>query len=232
MNESSRREVPEIAGTSGTITLEAEARPVSCPAVFSTVRNCWYHYYSYGSKRRMRVPTDIDFSLASYKRTPDFLRLLYNFEICHWQIGKAVRPGKSIVIVKTSVGSANATRDFMPTKPYVVGFFRVAAVQSGFITMDPDESLLLLSNPIEITLEMAKQLFPSKQADYWERSSPSFAAKVGSITRNKYLETFQTEFLVKELVKRKNEGAANYLGPRYGQLLRRREPLTLKNWMT
>jgi hypothetical protein len=113
-----------------------------------------------------------------------------------------------------------------------VGFFRVAAVKNGFIMMDPKESLLLLSNPVEITPEVAKQLFPSKKPDYWEGGSPTpFAAKVGSTTRNRYLESFQAEYLVKELVRRQNKGAANYLGPRYGQLLRRREPMTLENWI-
>lgn len=234
MNESSGRVVPDLTGTlalhPSLLPVEASPRTRSPPRVVPTVKNCWYHYYSYGSERAIRVPRDIDFSLASFKVTPDFARHLYDSEICHWQIGKAVSPGRSIVVLKTSVGSARARLAFLSTRPYVVGFFRVESVRDGIIRMHSEESLLLLSDPIEITPVLAKVLFPKKRKDYWEDPTTTFAAKVGSTTRNRYIQASHAEQLVNELVRRYNNGAKNYLGSPYLELLRRREPPRLENW--
>jgi hypothetical protein len=203
------------------------------PTVFAEVNNCWYHYYASGTQRKIRNPIDVDFTLARYKITPDFARLLYNFEMCHWQIGSAVTEKKSIVVVKTSIGTANPPPGYLSTRTYIVGFFRVYAVKDGNIVMDPQESLLLLSDPIEVNDKLARTLFPKKGMDYWDSPKRTLAAKLGSITRNRYLELFQAEWIVNELVRRHDGGSENYLGKRYLQaLLKREKDRRLDGWFS
>ncbi len=220
-------------GGSGPVEESPLSQVVRRPAFFPDVNNCWYHYYARGTQCNIHNPTYADFMLATYKSTPDFCRRLYNFEICHWQIGNAVTAKKSIVVMKTAVGTAHPPPGYIKTRTYVVGFFRVCAVEDGTIAMDPRESLLLLSDPIELDAKLAQALFPRKGKDYWNNPERTLAAKLGSMTRNRYLEPFQMEWIVTELVRRHNNGSENYLGERYLQaLLDREKDRRLDSWLS
>ena len=191
------------------------------PRVFRDAPNWWYHYYSWGFGRRIRVQRPVDFTLAPYKVTPDFGRLIYNFEICHPQLGQ-VTERKSLIVIKTAIGMSNPPSGYLRTRSYIVGFMRVDEVKDGNIIMDPNDSLLLLSQPMELNFETARTVFPHRPLSYWNDHRRTLAAKLGSLTRNRRLEPSGAEHLCAELVHRFNSGAKNYLGDRYIQLIQSR----------
>jgi hypothetical protein len=189
--------------------------------IFPEVPNWWYHYYASGYGSRIGSPRDVDFILSKKKWTPDFAELTYQCDICRPQIGATVVAGKSVVIVKTSIGMTHPNPGNLMSTPFIVGYFRVANLKDGVVSMDPEDSLLLLSNPIKINLEAAQSYLPNKAPEYWKDTSRSFAAKIGSSTRNRRIGVREAELIISELRRRYEEGSENYLGPKYRNLLRR-----------
>lgn len=212
-----------MASSVASITELVEQQQRRVPHIFRDAPNWWYHYYSWGFNRRIRNQRPTDFTLAPYKVTPDFGRLTYNFEICHPQLANVVER-KSLIAIKTAIGMSTSPRGFLRTKTCIVGFMRVGAVKNGSILMDPNDSLLLFSQPLELTLEIAKKLFPGRPPAYWDNPSRTLSAKLGSLTRNRRLESAQAEYILTELVQRFNGGAKNYLGDGYVQLIQNRGP--------
>jgi hypothetical protein len=193
------------------------------PHVFRDAPNWWYHYYSWGFGRRIRVHRPVDFTLAPYKITPDFGRLIYNFEVCHPQLGQATER-KSLIVIKTAIGMSNPPSGYLRTRSYIVGFMRVEELKDGNIIMDPNESLLLLSQPLELNIDTVRRLFPQQPLSYWNDGKRTLAAKLGSLTRNRRIEPSEAEHVCTELVHRFNSGAKNYLGDKYTQLIHSRNP--------
>src|SRR5439155_14313911 len=85
------------------------------------VVNWWYHYYSYGRGKKIANPHPVDFTVSLYKRTPHFAEWKYDYRSCHPQIGATVTPGKSIVLVKTSIGRRRPEQGHLPPTAFVVG---------------------------------------------------------------------------------------------------------------
>lgn len=191
------------------------------PKIYQDVPNWWYHYYSRGVDRRIKKLSREHFLLHPNKATPDFENFIYNYGICHPQIGESVVPTKSIVVLKTTVGLKNAPAGFLEKAQFIVGYFRVFEVdrKNKIIVMDRKDSLLLLDNPIKIDVEWAKKLFPEKRDEYWQPIS-SLVRKVGSITRNKHIGCKELRMVLSELHRRVNDGFPNYMGSKYGELLR------------
>ena len=192
------------------------------PAIYSDVSNWWYHYYSRGFNKKVFELSPLDFVLAEYKVTPDFSNLIYEYSLCHPQIGRDrnLTPGKSIVILKTTVGMPNPSRYCLRTTPFIVGYYRVKEVKSDCILMDAKDSLLILDNPIQITLDLAKKLFPDRPNGYWSNER-TLAQKVGQITRNRHAKERELRTILPELLKRRLQGATNFMGLKYSQLISR-----------
>lgn len=191
----------------------------------------WYHYYSRGFGKDKSKYVNNDFMLASYKSTPDFIN--YNYEPCrcHYQIGQNISIG-SVVVMVTTVG--NQTKE-----KYITGYYTVKKLgnwktiqRKGWkkskktrriVLMDRNDSLLLLDNPIEIDIDLAKELFPKpdKKKNYWEKNNLTFAQKIGYTLRNCHLTPNQKDIIISKLKKRFDNGSKNYLGKNYQKLLER-----------
>lgn len=189
---------------------------ITLPKVYSDVPNWWYHYYSIGSDEKISKVSKECFLLHPDKFTPDFRNYRYDYGICHFQIGQHVVPGKSIVVLKTTIGQRNAPSGFVEKSQFVTGYFRVHSINRDkkYITMDKEDSLLLLDDPIKIDIDWAKKLFPEKENSYW-MPSKNFIQKIGSMTRNRHIKKRELILLLRELYKRKHKGSTNYLGPKY-----------------
>ena len=186
------------------------------PKVYSYVPNWWYHYYSIGLDEKIPKVSKECFLLHPDKFTPDFRNYRYDYGICHFQIGHDVLPGKSIVVLKTTIGQRNAPLGFVEKAQFVTGYFRVYSINRDeeYITMDKEDSLLLLDDPIRIDIDWAKKLFPEKEDSYW-MPLKNFIQKIGSITRNRHIKKKELILILRELYKRKHKGSTNYLGPKY-----------------
>jgi len=186
------------------------------PVIYLEVANWWYHYYSRGENAKIRSLCSKDFALSEKKCTPDFENLVYDYGICHPQIGANLTAKKSIVLMKTTVGCSNSERGVLSKSPYVVGYFRVAKIdkEQEIMYMDPLDSLLLLDNPIKLNLNLAKKLFPEKEKSFWG-SSELFVRRVGSMLRNRKARPHEIRIILSELISRKERGASNFLGKGY-----------------
>lgn len=206
---------------------------MTVPIVYSDVTNWWYHFYSRGENAKFRKLSPIHFILAEHKVTPDFENYLYNYAICHPQIGKNITPSKSIVILKTTVGMQAPPKGYFEKATFIVGYYRVSKLSDECIIMDRDHSLLLLDDPIKIDLIWAKKLFPRKPNNYWS-SERDLVRKIGTTTRNCHIEEEALRLVLQELVKRRKGGTKNYMGEGYRELLSRlpRQELLTKyiNW--
>lgn len=186
------------------------------PNIYDDVPNWWYHYYSKGDNEKFVKSSPEHFSLSSEKITPDFSNHIYNYGVCHHQIGENVFPGKSIVIMKTTVGCNYQSRVFVNKHPYITGYFRVHKInrENELIYMDPSDSLLLLDNPIKLDAELAKKLFVNKASGYWDEPE-LFVRRLGSTLRNRMARPDEVRIVVEELITRRVAGAKNYLGEDY-----------------
>lgn len=186
--------------------------------IYSDVTNWWYHYYSDSENERMKPLTACCLKLSRKKYTPNFENYVYEYGICHPQIGQSITPGKSIVLLKTSATHLDRRGKEIVKMPYVVGYFRVLRVdkKEELIWMDPSDSLLLLGDPIELDSHLAKKLFSNKPEGYWDNPD-SFVRRVGSTLRNRMARPHEVEIIVKELQLRFEKGAVNYLGNNYKQ---------------
>lgn len=186
---------------------------VDIPKIYEDAANWWYHYYAEGEDARIEELSPKHFALSNKKATPDFENLVYDCGICHPQIGVTVTPQKSIVLIKTTVGCSSSGPEYVAKSPYIVGYFRVGKIDANreLIHMDPTDSCLLLENPIRLDSTLAKELFTKKPEAYWERSD-LFVRRVGSTLRNKRATPAELEVALREMVKRVNHGAKNYLG--------------------
>jgi len=190
--------------------------------VYPDVANWWYHYYSRGENKRIRRPSPEDFALSHEKYTPDFENFIYDYGICHPQIGVSVTAKKSIVLIKTTVGCSSPEKGNVPKSPYIVGYFRVGEIDKKreIIHIDPPDSLLLLSNPIKLDRSLAERLFLEKRTGYW--ADPGrFVRRVGSTLRNRKARLHEIRLVLAELFLRRKKGSPNFLGKRYRQLLSR-----------
>lgn len=189
------------------------------PKVYSEVPNWWYHYYSIALDKKIKQIQPGCFLLHPHKSTPDFRNYRYDYGICHFQIGKDVFPGKSIVVLKTAIGLRNAPRGFVKKSQFINGYFRVYSVDRNeqCIIMDKEDSLLLLNDPIRIDVDWAQRLFPEKNKRYW-MSFDNLVRKIGSVTRNRHIKERELMLILKELHKRREEGSENYFGERYNYL--------------
>lgn len=192
---------------------------ITLPKVYSDVPNWWYHYYSIGLDKKISEVSKECFLLHPKKSTPDFRNYRYDYGICHFQIGQDIVPGKSIVILKTTIGQKNAPPGLVEKSQFVTGYFRVYSINldEEYITMDKEDSLLLLDDPIGIDIDWAKKLFPEKENSYW-MSSRSFVQKIGSMTRNRHVRKKELILILRELYERKHKGSTNYLGPKYDSI--------------
>lgn len=188
------------------------------PVIYSDVANWWYHYYSRGEDEKISRLCPNQFALSERKRTPDFENLIYDYGICHPQIGATVTAKKSIVLMKTTIGCSKPRQGSIIKSPYIVGYFRVGKIdrKREIIHMDPSDSLLLLGNPIKLDSNLARRLFPEKRAGYWN-SSESFVRHVGSTLRNRKARPYEIRMILEELFFRSEKGALDFLGKRYKQ---------------
>lgn len=187
--------------------------------ICNDVANWWYHYYSNSENGEAKILTPSCLRLSRRKITPDFENYIYEYGICHPQIGQSVTPGKSIVLLKT-VAIHLDPQGKVVKMPYIVGYFRVSKIdrQKELIYMDPSDSLLLLGDPIKLDQTLAKKLFLDKREGYWN-CSDLFVRRVGSTLRNRLARPHEVEIILDELYSRFEKGALNYLGNRYKQLL-------------
>jgi len=175
------------------------------------------------------TPRPVDFTVATYKRTPHFADWKYDYRSCHPQIGPSVTPGKSIVLIKTTIGRCNVAERYLVPTAFVVGYFRVLARDERWLYMDRDDSLLLLDNPIRLDHHWATMLLRGKKEAYWEGAN-NLTAKIGSSTRNRHAKPDELEFALVELLSRKRKGFESYLGPPYARLIRKRDGSRLDEW--
>lgn len=184
--------------------------------IYSDVSNWWYHYYSDSENEQMKRFTAGCLKLSRNKFTPDFENYVYEYGICHPQIGQSITPGKSIVLLKTIATHLDQNGEEVVKMPYVVGYFRVLKADKNeeLIYMDPSDSLLLLGDPIKLDRILAKTLFSEKPEGYWD-CADSFVRRVGSTLRNRMARPHEVEIIVKELCLRFEKGALNYLGNNY-----------------
>lgn len=182
-------------------------------SINSDVTNWWYHYYSKGEDAQVSRLCPNHFSLSDKKFTPDFTSLVYDYGICHPQIGASVSARKSIILMKTTVGGSNPKGENIPRSPYIVGYFRVARIDRAheIIHIDPSDSLLLLGNPIKLDSDLAKRLFVEKTKGYWDRPE-LFVRRVGSTLRNRMARPHEVKIIMEELFSRYKNGAQNYFG--------------------
>jgi len=191
------------------------------PIVYPDVANWWYHYYSKGENQKKCRLCPEHFALSDRKCTPDFANLVYDYGICHPQIGATVTAGKSIVLMKTTVGCSSSDQENIVKSPYIVGYFRVGKMDTKreLIFMDPCDSLLLLDDPIKLDSNLAKKLFREKEKDYWD-CPKLFVRRLGSTLRNKKASPHEIKIVLAELLSRHQKGAPNFLGKRYKQFTR------------
>lgn len=177
------------------------------------VSNWWYHYYSRGENQKISTLCPTHFALSDKKCTPDFGKLIYNYGICHPQIGATVTARKSIVLMKTTIGCSNSEQGVLCKSPYIVGYFRVGEIDTNqeIIYMDPVDSLLILGNPIKLDSALARKLFPEKPKGYWD-SPEFFVQRVGSTLRNRKAKYEEVRIILEELISRSESGALNFLG--------------------
>lgn len=194
------------------------------PRIYPDVPNWWYHYYSVGLDRRISKVSKECFCLHPSKSTPDFRNYRYDYWICHFQIGENIVPGKSIVVLKTTIGQRNAPLGFLEKSQFVTGYFRVHTVNQDeeYIIMDKKDSLFLLDAPVRIDIDWANKLFPDKKKSYW-MPSKSLVQKLGSMTRNRYINKRGLMLILRELYRRKHKGSTNYLGPIYNSVCAKTE---------
>lgn len=189
------------------------------PLIYENVDNWWYHFYSQGVDEKIEKLRPSDFALSYEKCTPNFAELIYDYGICHPQIGASITPKQSIVLMKTTVGCTNAGKGHIKKSPYIVGYFRVGKIdkKSEIIFMDPSDSLLLLDNPIKLDSDFAKKLFAEKEQGYWD-DPELFVRRLGSTLRNRKARSHEIKLVLTELISRKENGTLNFLGKRYEQL--------------
>jgi hypothetical protein len=180
----------------------------------SNVPHWWYHYYSKGYRAKLAKVTPRDLCLSEHKRTPDFRNYSYCYGICHGQIGNTAVVGETYVLMKTTVGVPHPPLGCLPTTSYIVGYFLVKEIDrsSCTITMDPNDSLLLLADPIRITRRVASRLFDLKPNHLGGRS---FSQVLGSKTRNKHASLRDVRMITGELGERHRRGSENFLGKAY-----------------
>jgi len=193
---------------------------VTFPPVYNDVTNWWYHYYSRGHDALIKTLSPKHFLLSTdapdFKITPNFVECIYDSRICHWQIGQDVTSGKSIVVMKTTVGMSNPPEGYLQKAPYIVGYFRVLNNEGGLITMDKNDSLLLFEDPIKIDREWVARLFPLKT----QLHNADASEILQSLTlRNCHATADQLQTILEELYKRKLNGSRNYFGSLYEKLL-------------
>lgn len=181
--------------------------------------NWWYHYYSDSENAEVKALAPSCLKLSRRKLTPDFGDFVYEYGICHPQIGQSVTPGKSIVLLKTTAIHVDPQINEIVKMPFVVGYFRVSKIneQEELIYMDPSESLLLLGDPIKLDQGLAKVLFSDKHERYWD-DPKLFVRRIGSTLRNRIARPYEVEIIVREICSRFEKGALNYLGNNYKQL--------------
>ena len=192
----------------------------SIPIVYPDVANWWYHYYSQGENRQIGKLDPTHFALSNDKCTPDFANYVYDYGICHPQIGVDVTDKKSIVLMKTTVGCSNPKEGNICKSPYIVGYFRVdkADRKHEIVHIDPSDSLLLLGDPVKLDCALAERLFLGKQKGYWANSD-LFVRRLGSTLRNRRARAHEVATVLQELSLRKEGGALNYFGGLYNKLL-------------
>src|SRR5438552_13745332 len=156
-------------------------------AVPEGVVNWWYHYYAHGYGIEIVNPRPIHFTVSTAHETPDFSQYRYKYRICHPQLGSNVKIGRSIVLIKTVIGASGAERPYLSSTAFIVGYFRVIRQDENWLYMDPNDSLLLLENPIQVNLEWARRLLPSKPPGYW--TGEQLVAKFGRSTRNCHINS-------------------------------------------
>lgn len=212
------------------------------PEIYKDVSNWWYHYYVEGYNDLIREDELNRFHFLrniSQKITPNFDEYRYDCGLCHPQIGidEKLADRKSIVLLKTAIGTKNPQVGYVRTTPYVTGFYRVKKVQRGiepfnhkwsrddprrrdwYIEMDKNCALLLLDSPIEIDKSFAKKLWPKLHIAL--KKSQTWAQFVGSRLRHTHADIDQVKAVVSELWKRwQNRESENYLGNQYSQLLK------------
>jgi len=199
------------------------------PVVSDGVVNWWYHYYSYGDGKRIIDRKPVYFTVSPHHQTPDFSNRRYNYKICHPQIGSNVSVGKSIVLVKTAIGRRRVDPPYMPAAEFIVGYFRVSGKDDTWLHMDPNDSLLLLQDPILVNLDWARRLLPTKSSNYWKVEQLS--AKFGRSTRNCHANPQGVNLAVSELARRHKTGSRNYLGKPYHDLMIGRKGNPLDDWL-
>ncbi|MHA1232180.1 MAG: hypothetical protein ACTSPQ_16210 [Candidatus Helarchaeota archaeon] len=176
----------------------------------------WYFYYSRGKLDKEKFEPS-DFALDHDKETPDFKNLKYEPMICHHQIGENIQIG-SVIVLTTTVGNKNKNR-------YITGYFVVKSLGElqnhpkhnkkiyNPLYMDPENSLLLLDNPIKIDKEWVDLLYPGEyDKNSQEKKLLQF---ISPKTRNSKLKEHQKSLIIKELKQRYKQGAKNYLGKNY-----------------
>jgi hypothetical protein len=187
--------------------------------IYNDVANWWYHYYSDSENAEAKALAPTCLKLSRRKLTPDFGDFVYEYGICHPQIGQSVTSGKSIVLLKTTAIHVDPQINETVKMPFVVGYFRVSKIneQEELIYMDPSESLLLLGDPIKLDQGLAKALFSDKHEGYWD-DPKLFVRRIGSTLRNRMARPYEVEIIVRELCSRFEKGALNYFGNNYKQL--------------
>jgi hypothetical protein len=190
------------------------------PPIYPEVSNWWYHYYSRGNDEKIYTLKPRHFLLSKKKKTPDFEKCTYSYGICHYQIGESIEEKKSIILIKTTVGSSNSRKPLLSKQQYLVGYFRVEKIdtEKELVIMDEKDSYLLFDNPILINNEFAKKLFPYKTEGYWDNDA-DFVKLLGSTLRNKKASESEIRIALSEIILRKEQGAKNYFGENYRKLL-------------
>lgn len=190
------------------------------PEIHDDVPNWWYHYYSRGTDEKIRILHPRHFLLSKKKYTPDFTNYMYDFGICHPQIGESVIEEKSIVLLKTTVGTSNPGHIYLPKMPYLVGYYRVKKIdrENGLIHIDKDDSFLLFDAPILLNKELVTEMFIDKPEGYWSDEN-NVCRLLGSTLRNKKATRNELSIALRKINEKIENGSHNYFGLSYQQLL-------------